>query len=536
MFDLLAAQAAATPDHEAVVTVSGRLTYAGLLARARQVAAALEADGVGPGDRVALLADNRLEWLEVAFGAAALGARLVPLNTWVKAQELAYLLDHARPSVLVIVDRLGRQDFVGALLGLVPEAATAGPGQWRSERLPGLRSLVTIGASRPPSGAVAYDEWRGPDRSRPGPGRAGPDDIAMVLYTSGSTAAPKAVALAHRDLLDNGFEIGERQGLGPSDRVFLASPLFWAFGGGNALPAAFMHGSTLVLQSQFEPAGALELMETERCTAFYLMPVMAHALLGAASFDPQRLATVRRGITLGTPSEFRLVTDRLGIDLVCNIYGLTEVYGNCCVTPADAPLDRRSTSQGPPLAGVELRIADPDTGAVLPTGATGEICIRGRVTPGYVDADGHPVPASDDEGFFHSGDLGFLDESGWLTFVGRSTEMIKTAGINVSPAEVEEFLRSHPEVAEVAVSAGAHGVRGQQVVAFVRFAAGATTTPQSLRTWCKERIASYKVPAVVVAVDELPTTSTGKLARRELASLADEAVAAGEREGAGLGR
>lgn len=518
LFDLLREQAQAIPHHPAMVTAAASRTYQEWLAGAGRAAAGLRAAGVRAGDTVALLASNGVEWLEVAFGCVALGARLAPINTWIKTPELEYLLEFARPSAVVTLDRAGKQDFLAQFRELVPEAWTSEPGRWRSARVPALHTLAVIGDDVPP-GAIPYGAWRS-RRPECGAAVVPDDDVAMVLFTSGSTARPKGVAQTHRDLVENGFCIGERQGLSPSERLLVSVPLFWSFGAANALMAALTHGTTLVLQPQFEPSAALDLIESEACTALYTMPVMTHALLNDPSFKSERVATLRRGLTIGAPEEVRRVAEELGVDLICNIYGATEVYGNCCVTPFTAPLERRLGASGPPLPGVELRIVHPETGATLPPHATGEIQVRGRVTPGYLDATGGFAPIVNEEGFFPTGDLGSVDEDGWLRFSGRISEMIKTAGINVSPAEVEDVLLGHGEVAEAAVTGVPHPIRGEEVVAFVRIRPGGTITADALRQWCRSRMASYKVPSRIVVVEELPTTSTGKLARRELQALA----------------
>jgi fatty-acyl-CoA synthase len=268
----------------------------------------------------------------------------------------------------------------------------------------------------------------------------------------------------------------------------------------------------------------VDLMERERCTGLYTLPAMTRALL-AVPQAAQRLATVRRGVTIGPPAEVRLLVEDLGVDLACNIYGSTETYGNCCVTPHDAPVERRIHSQGPPLPGVELRI-HPDTG---------EIAVRGRTTPGYLDADGVPVAVVDPDGWFATGDLGRVDEDGWLTFAARETDMIKTSGINVSPSEVEDFLLTHPDVAEAVVAGGEDPVRGQRVVAFVRPRAGSAVTAEELRRHCSASISGYKVPAVVQLVTTFPTTQTGKLSRKDLSALATAALSGTGAERAGSG-
>ncbi len=526
---LLRELAEGAPDHDAVITVEGTTSRGELLAGAERAAAALRRDGVGPGDRVALLADNRVEWVQVAFACAALGAVLCPINTWVKTRDLDYLLSHSRPSVLVTVDRAGKQDFLGYLRELLPPVFAHAPGSWKVENLPELRTVVVLG-EQVPTGAVPFGTWADGPAPGPLPADASPDDIALVLYTSGSTANPKAVPLIHRHLIENGYAIGSRQGLTDADRVFLSAPLAWAYGSANALMASLTHGATLVLQSAFEPAGALELLRGERCTSMYTLPVMTRALLAEPGFDKADLPDLRRGLTIGPPTELELVRDALGIDQISNIYGSTETYGNCCVTPHDAPGDRRAVSQGPALDGVEVRIVDVDTRAVLGVGEIGEICVRGRITPGYLNADRQPESVLDADGFFASGDLGSLDADGWLTFAARDSEMIKTAGINVSPAEVEAFLATHPDVVEVAVVGAEVDVRGQVVMAFVRLFPDATAlSPQQradeIRAWCKASISSYKVPHAVIPIEAMPTTPTGKLSRRDLVRLADEHLA-----------
>lgn len=507
IFALLESQAEETPDATAVVTAAGRWTYSEWLRESQRVAAALAADGVGPGDTVALIAPNRLEWLAVAFGAAAVGARLAPFNTWLKGPELAYLLELARPTVLVTVDRWARQHFLDDLDVILPGL-----------RVPPER-VVVLGAEAP-AGTVPYGSWRSVDPAPVAPVRP-PDDIAFVLFTSGSTAQPKGVTLTHRDLIANGFQIGARQGIGSEDRLLLVSPLFWSLGSANALFATLTHGTCLVLMDQFEAGEALRMIESERCTAIYTLTVITHALLTHEAFTQERVSSLRRGLTFGSPDEMRRVIDDLGVRDICNIYGSTELYGNCAVSPWDAPVEDRLASSGPALEGVEIRIVDPDTGGTLGAGATGEIQVRGRVTPGYLGLDGTISPVTDQDGWFATGDLGRLDERGWLSFAGRRSEMIKTAGINVSPAEVESVLVEHEDVAAAAVTGVSHPVRGEQVVAFVQLEPGSELKPEDLRTWAVERSASYKVPARIFIVDEFPTTTTGKLARRELRAIAE---------------
>jgi fatty-acyl-CoA synthase len=283
------------------------------------------------------------------------------------------------------------------------------------------------------------------------------------------------------------------------------------------------HGAALVLQPAFDPDDALELIEKQRCTVAYTLPNMTNALLGSARFQPQRVATLRTGLTLGTESDLRRAAGTLGVREICNIYGGTETYGNCCVTPHTWPLSERARCQGPPLPGVSLRIVDPDTGAEVERGAVGEIRVRGYLARGYLRDSTGAGKAFGADGWYRSGDLGWLDGAGNVHFSARATEMIKTRGINVSPLEVEQFIAELPGVRSVAITGVPDAAAGEVVVAFV-VPDGSELDPRELRRQCERRIASYKVPERIHIVSELPKTDTGKLARRELPAL-DQSMA-----------
>jgi fatty-acyl-CoA synthase len=505
-------------DAGAPAVLDGALTlsYGELDDRVEAVAGGLQALGVRWGGTVGLLCTNRWEWLAAAIGAQRIGARVAAFNTFAKAWDLEYMLSHSDTEVLICVQSFRSRDYRETLQELVPELATP---EWTSERFPALRHVVVVGEAPDLPGVKTFaDVMAEAEPAEPVPVSAADD--AFILYTSGSSARPKAVPMQHYGTLENGFSIGERMGLTDGDRVFVSVPLFWAYGAVNALPATLTHGAALVLQSAFEPQGALDLIEQHQCTAIYTLPNMTGALLAAEGFAPPRVASLRTGLMLGTEAEIRRTLEELDVPKICNIYGGTETYGNCCVTPSDWPDQRRLTSQGPPLPGVRLRIADPESGALQPTGAVGEIQVTGYLARGYLgDESGASAKAFGDDGWYRSGDLGSLDDEGGLHFHSRATEMIKTGGINVAPREVEEFLALHPAIENVAVVGVSDERLTEVVVAFVVARAGEAPTEQDLRAYCAERIASFKVPARVHIIAELPATDTGKLARRALVEL-----------------
>jgi fatty-acyl-CoA synthase len=314
--------------------------------------------------------------------------------------------------------------------------------------------------------------------------------------------------------------------LGPDDRVLLAPPLFWSYGAANALPATLSHGATLVVQSRFEAGEWLDLIERHRCTAVYTLPSMTGAALRHPEFRRERVQSLRTGLMIGSPEEVRIAAEALGAPEICNVYGATETYGNCCVTPCDWPLHRRMHSQGPPLPGMILRIVDPASGGVLPLGETGLVEVAGHVTPGYFGASAaHNAAAFSADGYFRTGDLGFLDAQGDFHFVGRDSEVIKRAGINVSPAEVESLLLQYPGVGQAAVVGVAAGERGEAIVAFVVPLPGAALDAAALREHCRRLASSYKVPDQIEIRAALPATETGKLFRRALKEEAQRLIA-----------
>ncbi len=331
--------------------------------------------------------------------------------------------------------------------------------------------------------------------------------------------------LSHGGIIENGFAIGERQGYTERDRVLLAPPLFWSYGSANALSAVLTHGATLVLQARFEPGEALDLIEQHRCTALYTLPAITAALIAHPKFRPERTASLRTGLTIGAPQDVVTAAEVLGAREICNVYGQTETYGNCCVTWHHWPLERRAACQGPPLPGVTIRIVDETTGAVLPAGQPGLIEVKGHVMRGYVGAsEGQTEAAMTSDGYFRTGDMGELTATGDMKFIGRTTEMIKKAGINIAPAEVEDVLMRHPSVSLAGVVGVPDATQGELIAAFVVPMPGQVVTEAALTAHCRELASRYKVPDFISVRDALPVTATGKLLRRDLKALAADFV------------
>ena len=496
---MLHEQAAKSGSHPALISREETVSYGALRDRAAAIAGFLAARGIGRGDRIGLLMNNRPEWVETFFGAAMAGAVVVAFSTWSKRDELDYLIADSGIKLLVALGQFGDQDFAADLRAIRPAC-----------------EIVLLGNE---SGWLRYADMRtaAPAPAAP-PGH--PDDDAIVIYTSGSSSRPKSVPLSHGGIIENGFAIGERQGYTSADRVLLAPPLFWSYGSANAMSAVLTHGATLVLQSRFEPGEALDLIETHRCTALYTLPAITAALVSHPAFRPERTKTLRTGLTIGAPQDVVTAANVLGAREICNVYGQTETYGNCCVTWHHWPLERRAACQGPPLPGVTIRIVDELTGAALPAGQPGLIEVKGYVMRGYTGASsGQNIAALTPDGFFRTGDVGEMPEDGAIRFIGRTTEMIKKGGINISPAEVEDVLMRHPAVALAGVIGVPDPLQGELIAAFVIAKPGQTVTGAELTAHCREAASRYKVPDIVAIRDTLPMTPTGKLMRGELRRL-----------------
>lgn len=523
---LLDEQALKFADCEAVVAGTQRLSYLDLRAEVRRTAKGLMALGVQSGDHVAILMGNRVEWVLAFLALQQLGATTVGLNTWATSREMEHALAHAEVTCLIAVDQFRRNDYRTMIAGM----------QAHFTSLPRLRHTIWVAAyaisahaeSTAPA-AQAGMSWDkmvslGQDIADERIDAAGKavhaDDVAMLLYTSGSTASPKGILLQHGKWIKNAFEIGERQQVTHADRLWLAVSLFWSFGCVNALPNLLTHGGCLVLQEHFNAGEALSLIERERCSLLYGTPNMVQALVDHENRTKHDLSTLRSGAMIGTPEQL-MGAVKLGASQICNVYGLSETYGNCTVIDAGEPLSVRLQSVGAPLPGVTLRICHIETGAEIPVGEVGEIRVQGPLFSAYYKDEEKTCEAFDAQGFFCTGDLGTLDIEGRLYYRGRMKEMVKSGGINIAPIEVEETLMRHPAVRSAYVIGLPDPSLDEILVAIVILKPASTVTAEELSVFCKKELAAYKVPARFrfATDEELPLTTTGKLQKMKLKSL-----------------
>jgi fatty-acyl-CoA synthase len=532
-------QAAASPDHDFIVFPDRglRWTYGEFDERVDRLAKGLLAIGIGKGDNVGIWARNVPDWLTFAFATAKLGAVLVTVNPVYKSHELAYVIEQSDMKALAIIDTFRDVDYVQIVRELVPESTSCERGHLESEKFPRLKSLIYMGPEKH-RGFYNVPELLVLGEHMPGePLRAitaslEADDVINMQYTSGTTGFPKGVMLTSRNILNNGFFIGERQKLSPDDRVCLPVPLFHCFGIVLGVLAILTHGATAVMVETFDPVIVLAAVQKERATALYGVPTMFIAELAHPMFDMFDLTSLRTGIMAGSPcpiETMRQVIDRMHASEMTICYGLTETSPVFTQTTTDDTLERKCETVGRKHDDVEVRVIDPETGKDCPVNVPGELCCRGyNVMKGYYKMPEATEKAIDADGWLHSGDIGTVDEDGYYRITGRIKDMIIRGGENIYPREIEEFLYTMPGVEDAQVVGVPDAKYGEVVGAFIRRAKGADITEGDVQEFARARMARYKAPKYVFFVDEFPMTASGKIMKYKLRETAAEQLGLGD--------
>jgi fatty-acyl-CoA synthase len=504
---LLTSLAAALPDHEALVYADRglRWTFRDLDAEARLVACGLIAAGVGRGDRVAVWATNVPEWIVLQFALAKVGAILVTVNTSLRAREIEYLLRQSETSTLFTIRGFRDVDYL-------TELREAGALDGASS-LPHLQRVYFIGGECPP-GLAPYEQLRELGRTvaesllAQREAAVGVDDVINMQYTSGTTGFPKGVMLSSRNILNNGYWIGEGLGYTPADRLCLCVPLFHCFGCVLGVLAAYTHGTCLCPVEAFDPERVLQIVDGERCTALYGVPTMFLAELEHPSFENYDIRSLRTGIMAGAlcPEPLmRRVIDRMHMRELTIVYGLTEASPGLTQTPRDADLAEQTQTVGRVMPETEIKIVN------------GELWAKGyAVMQGYYKMPEQTAAAITTDGWLKTGDQASMDEGGRVRITGRIKDIIIRGGENISPKEIEDVLREHPAVSDASVYAVASEFFGEEVAAALRLRPGASMHAEEARELCRERLARFKVPKFIRFVDAFPLTASGKIQKFRL--------------------
>ena len=511
----LRATVAAHSDREAlVVRHQGiRWSYQELDAQVDHLARALYASGLNVGDRVALWSPNRYEWVLAQYATARIGVIMVCINPAYRTHELEFALNQSGSVMLLAA----------------PEFKTSNYKQmWAdvAEQCPEIREAIFFDD---PTWNTLLNRAEGATSEQVAERSSSltNTDPINIQYTSGTTGLPKGATLTHRNILNNGYFVGEACGYTEQDRVCIPVPFYHCFGMVMGNLGCTSHGSTMVIPNDaFEPVSVLDAVQEEKCTSLYGVPTMFIAELGVPEFESYDLSSLRTGIMAGSPCPVEVmkqVIERMNMDDVTIAYGMTETSPVSTQTGADDTIDQRVGSVGRVHPHVEIRVADPETGETVARGDSGEFQTRGySVMKGYWNEEEKTAQAIDSEGWMHTGELAVMDVDGYVNITGRIKDLIIRGGENISPREIEEFLYSHPDIIDVQVVGVPNEKFGEEVCAFVQARDGATVDTEVVREFCQGKIAHYKVPRYVLSINDFPMTVTGKIQKYLLRDAAVE--------------
>lgn len=521
------------PDREALVYADRnyRKTWSQFAEDVDTLARGLMALGVQKGEKVAVWATNVPYWVTLQFATAKIGAVLLTVNTNYREHELRYLLKQSECENIFLIDSLRDHDYVDTLYKIAPELRVQSRGDLRCRDLPHLKRVCFLGAEKyrgmysiPEIMAmsVMVDDADYLARQR----SLDPWDAINMQYTSGTTGFPKGVMLTHVGVGLNGYWIGRHQRFTEEDRVCLPVPLFHCFGCVLGVSACVNHGSCMVILESYNPLQVLAAVDSERCTALYGVPTMFLAELEHKLFKRFDVSSLRTGIMAGSVCPeplMRRVVDEMNMKEITICYGLTEASPVMTQSDVHDPLSLRCETVGCAMPGIEVRVADPETCEELPRGEVGEILCRGyNVMKGYYNMPEETARTISPEGWLHSGDLGTMDENGYVRITGRIKDMIIRGGENVYPREVEEFLLTMDGVLDVQVVAVPSRKYGEEVGAFIVPRPGVELGQEDVRAFCRGKIAWYKIPRYVAVVSGFPLTASGKIQKFKLREMAAE--------------
>jgi fatty-acyl-CoA synthase len=525
---ILDATADRYPGQDAVVYADRdyRLTWRQFREEVDRMAKGLMALGVQKGEKVAIWATNVPHWVTLQFATAKIGAVLMTINTNCKSAEIDYLLRQSETENLFIIDGVRDTDYVATLYDLAPELKAQPRGDLRCPRYPHLKRVFFLGPEKR-RGMYAVPEVMAlgvtVDEEEYQARQATLDchDVVNMQYTSGTTGFPKGVQLTHHNIANNGYWIGYNQAFTGRDRVCIPVPLFHCFGCVLAVMACVNHGATMVVLERFDPVNVMMSVERERCTALYGVPTMFIAVLEHPLFLRFDFSTLRTGIMAGSPCPAKTMNacvDRMHMTELTICYGLTESSPVMTQTRWDEPdLERKCTTVGRAMPGVEVAVISPETGEIVDPGQPGELCCRGYLAmKGYYNLPEETAACIDANGWLHSGDIGIMDAQGYYKVTGRLKDMIIRGGENIYPKEVEEYIHGIEGVSDVQVVGVPSRHYGEEVAAFVILKPDAVLLETDLQDACRGRIARHKIPRYIAFVDGFPLTASGKIQKFKL--------------------
>ncbi|OGP64320.1 MAG: AMP-binding protein, partial [Deltaproteobacteria bacterium RBG_13_47_9] len=519
------------PENDALVDISlgVKYSYREFLKMVNRLAKGFLTLGLKPGDHAALWFSNRWEWIVCQFALAKIGVVLISVDPQSKLQQLEYLLKQSDSCTLILMTGLKGSEYLEMIDQLCPEAGQSIPGQLNCASLPGLKNLILI-SDQTIGGMFTWQEilGKGKDVSdtllaeREDSCRT--EDVATILYTSGTTGSPKGVMSTHFGMINATLGSAENQRLNHKDRLCLSVPLSHMFGCICIALAAIIKGAALIIPSDtFDPRKILESIEKERCTAIYGSPNVFISLMEDPQYPTLDMKSLRTGIMGGAqcPMEvMKKVVEEMGAREIVIGYGQTESSSWITETRPDDPLDLRVSTVGRPLPNVEVKIIDPKTGEEVPSGTAGELCARGLNMKGYYKMPAATEKALDREGWLHTGDLATMDQKGYVRTTGRLKEVITKGGEVIFPTEIEELLFAHPHILNVQIFGVPDKDLDEEVAAWIKLEEGAELTEQEIVGYCKKRLPESHLPRYIKFVKEFPMTPLGKIQKFKMREIA----------------
>jgi len=492
-----------------------RWTYARFAEAVDQLASGLSRLGLRKGDRIGIWSPNRFEWVVTQFATARIGLILVNINPAYRLAELEYALNKVECKALIVAPAFKTSDYLGMINALAPELAGSRPGDLSAVKLPHLKIVIRLGEEKTP-GMLNYAAVADglADAKALDAIALRPDDAINIQFTSGTTGLPKGATLTHRNIVNNGWFVGEYMKFTQADVLCIPVPLYHCFGMVLSVLACVSHGSCMVFPGEgFDALEVLSAVEAEKCTALHGVPTMFIAELDHPEFKRFDLSSLRTGIMAGAPCPIevmkRVVAD-MGMREVTIAYGMTETSPVSFQSSTDDPLERRVSTVGRIHPHVEVKVVD-DKGDTVKPGERGELCTRGySVMQGYWADEARTSEAIDGEGWMRTGDLAVIDAEGYCNIVGRVKDMVIRGGENLYPREIEEYLYRMPKVQDVQVFGVPDAKYGEELCAWVVVKPGETLTADELRDYCRGQIAHQKIPRHIRFVSEFPMTVTGK--------------------------
>ena len=509
-------------DREALVVrhQNIRWTFAEYQTHIEALATGLLSIGIKPGDRVGIWAPNCFEWCVTQFATAKIGAIMVCLNPAYRLFELEYALNKVECKAIIAAEQFKTSEYLQMLSVLAPELTQCEPGHLKSIKLPHLETVIRMGDGVT-AGMFNFDTvcQMGDEQDYVHMAEIAPtlqpDDAINIQFTSGTTGSPKGATLSHFNILNNGMQVAAGMRFSFEDRLCIPVPLYHCFGMVMGNLACMTHGACAVFPGEgFDPAQVLKTIEVEKCTALHGVPTMFVAETDMPEVGQFDLSSLRTGVMAGAPCPLELmhkVIDTLNMSQIMIMYGQTETSPVNHMTDIDAPAEKRCGTVGKVGPYQEIKIID-EAGRVVAIGEKGELCCRGySVMQGYWNDEVRTRETIDSAGWLHSGDLGQMDEEGYVQIVGRIKDMIIRGGENIYPREIEEFLYTHPAIQEVQVFGIPDAKYGERVCAWIQLCAGSELSDESVRDFCHDQISHFKVPSLIRFVDEFPMTVTGKI-------------------------